>query len=84
MDKETIKTLILIFLMAITIIIYLIYVLQDEHKKIKYYNKNLYYETDWDKYSTMVEKQKKILLKKRLTLTYYKTLVFLKRIVIWK
>ena len=84
MDKETIKTLILIILMAITIIIYLIYVLQDEHKKIKYYNKNLYYETDWDKYSTMVEKQKKILLKKRLTLTYYKTLVFLKRIVIWK
>lgn len=84
MDKEIIKTLILIFLMAITIIIYLIYVLQDEHKKIKYYNKNLYYETDWDKYSTMVEKQKKILLKKRLTLTYYKTLVFLKRIIIWK
>jgi len=84
MDKETIKTLILIILMAITIIIYLIYVLQDEHKKIKYYNKNLYYETDWDKYSTMVEKQKKILLEKRLTLIYYKTLVFLKRIVIWK
>lgn len=84
MDKEIIKTLILIFLMAITIIIYLIYVLQDEHKKIKYYNKNLYYETDWDKYSTMVEKQKKILLKKRLTLTYYKILVFLKRIIIWK
>ena len=84
MDKETTKTLILIFLMAITIIIYLIYVLQDEHKKIKYYNKNLYYETDWDKYSTMVEKQKKILLKKKLTLIYYKILVFLKRIIIWK
>jgi len=84
MDKETIKTLILIILMAITIIIYLIYVLQDEHKKIKYYNKNLYYETDWDKYSTMVEKQKKILLEKRLTLIYYKILVFFKRIIIWK
>lgn len=84
MDKDIIKTLILIFLMAITIIIYLIYVLQDEHKKIKYYNKNLYYETDWDKYSTMVEKQKKILLKKKLTLVYYKILVFLKRIIIWK
>ena len=84
MDKETTKTLILIFLMAITIIIYLIYVLRDEHKKIKYYNKNLYYETDWDKYSTMVEKQKKILLKKKLTLIYYKILVFLKRIIIWK
>ena len=84
MDKEEIKTLILIFLMAISIISYLIYVLHDEHKYLKYYNKNLYYATDWDKYSTMVEKQKIILLKKRISLMYYKTLLFLKRIVIWK
>lgn len=82
--EQEIKTIILIFLMAIIIIAYLIYVLQDEHKKIKYYNKNLYYETDWDKYSTMVEKQKKILLKKKMTLLYYKTLVAIKRLIVWK
>ena len=74
----------MIFLMAILIVIYLVYVLQDEHKKMKYYDKNLYYDTDWDKYSTMVVKQKNILIKKKIVLFYYKTLVFLKRIIIWK
>lgn len=74
----------MIALMAVLIIIYLAYVLIDEHKKLTYYNKNLYYETDWDKYSTMVEKQKKILFIKRIELFYYKVLVKIKRLFIWK
>lgn len=75
---------ILITVMALLIIIYSIYVLLDEHKKLKYYNKPLYYETDWDKYSTMIVKQKKILLSKKMELLYYKTLVKIKRMFVWK
>lgn len=84
MNKEVIECLLMIALMAVLIIIYLAYVLIDEHKKLTYYNKNLYYETDWDKYSTMVEKQKKILFIKRIELFYYKVLVKIKRLFIWK
>lgn len=84
MNKEVFNYLLLIAIMAALIIIYSIYVLLDEHKKLKYYDKNLYYETDWDKYSTMIVKQKKILFYKKLELLYYKTLVKLKRIFVWK
>lgn len=84
MSKEVIECLLMIALMAALIIIYLAYVLIDEHKKLTYYDKKLYYETDWDKYSTMIVKQKKILFYKKLELLYYKTLVKLKRIFVWK
>lgn len=84
MSKEVIECLLMIALMASLIIIYTVYVIYDEHKKLKYYNKDLYYETDWDKYSTMVEKQKKILLYKKIELVYYKILVIIKRIFVWK
>ena len=82
MKSNFFKYIFIIF--AIVIIIYSIYVLLDEHKKLKYYDKNLYYETDWDKYSTMIVKQKKILFYKKLELLYYKTLVIIKRIFVWK
>lgn len=84
MSKDVFNYLLLIAFMAALIIIYSIYVLLDEHKKLKYYDKNLYYETDWDKYSTMIVKQKKILFYKKLELLYYKTLVIIKRIFVWK
>jgi len=84
MSKEVIECLLMIALMAALIIIYLAYVLIDEHKKLTYYDKKLYYETDWDKYSTMVEKQKKILFLKKIELFYYKILVKIKRALRWK
>lgn len=84
MSGEVFEYFILITVMALLIIIYSIYVLLDEHKKLKYYNKPLYYETDWDKYSTMIVKQKKILLYKKMELLYYKTLVKIKRMFVWK
>jgi len=56
----------------------------NRHKKLTYYDKKLYYETDWDKYSTMVEKQKKILFLKKIELLYYKILVKIKRALRWK
>ena len=84
MNKEVIDYFLMIVLLAVVIISYIIYVILDEHKKLKYYDKPLYYETDWDKYSTMVVKQKKILLSKKIELIYYKLLLKIKRIFVWK
>ena len=78
------ETLLMITILSVVIIMYIVYVLLDERKKLKYYNKKFTYETDWDKYSTMVVKQNKILLKKKIELLYYKILVRLKRVVTWK
>ncbi len=84
MNKEILNYFLMIVLLAIMIIAYIIYVILDEHKKLKYYDKTLYYETDWDKYSTMVVKQRKILLYKKIELIYYKLLLKIKRIFVWK
>ncbi len=45
---------------------------------MNYYKKKLLYETHWDKYRTMLKKQKKIILKRKFALVILKILLFFK------
>lgn len=84
MDKGDIFNLILCIIMIILLIIYVIYVLIDEQKKMKYYKSTLLYVTDWDKYCTMVNKQKRIIFYKKFQLFWLTLIVKIKRLIIWK
>lgn len=84
MDKSAIFNLVLCIIMIILLITYGIYVIIDERKKMKYYKSTLLYETDWDKYCTMVNKQKRIIFYKKFQLFWLTLLVKIKRLVIWK
>ena len=84
MSKEIMGYIVLIAVMVILLIVYMIYVILDERKKLKYYKSTIYYETDWDKYNDMVVKQKRILFNKKIQLFILQILVFLKGLVVWK
>ena len=58
--------------MALIMMIYSIYAIIQEKQKSKYYKKTILYETNYDKYFTMVRKQKIVVLKKRLQLPFLK------------
>lgn len=83
-DKQEMYEILLGVLLAALITIYCIYVIIDEREKVKYYNKSFSYETHWDKYSTMVNKQRNIIAKKKLQLYFLKFLVFVKEVFVWK
>ena len=83
MSKDIMIYCILCSIMAILLIVYCIYVVIDERKKVKYYNQTLLYVTDWDKYCTMLHKQKRIIFYKKIQLLWFKLLVVLKRLIIW-
>ena len=74
----------LCLIMLIIIILNFIYITIHNRNKAKYYSSMIYYETDWDKYTTMVKKQKKIISKKAIKIGWLKFLVKLKGIIIWK
>lgn len=82
--KEVKGYVLLIAVMVVLLIVYMIYVILDERKKIKYYKSTIYYETDWDKYNDMVRKQKRIIHNKKVQLFILQVLVFLKGLVVWK
>ena len=84
MNREVLELIIYISLLTILIIMYCVYVIIDEKKKIEYYNSKFTYETDWDKYNTMVYKQRKIIRKKKIELFYYKSLLMIRGLFIWK
>lgn len=64
--------LILIIILSSLLIIYTIYILIDDYKKEKYYNKNIYYITEWDKYESIIKLQKRIIYRKKIKLLFYK------------
>lgn len=82
-NNDAIVYLILIILMVILLITYSVYVIVDERKKMKYYYSYLLYETEWDKFSTMVKKQKRIVRKKKIQLFFLTLLVKIKEIFKW-
>ena len=79
MNGDVIFNIVLISIRVLILIVYLVYVILDEKKKRKYYKSKIYYETDWDMYSTMVQKQRKILLQKRIQLVWLTFLVKIRR-----
>lgn len=84
MEKEIAEYLILIIILSILILVYCFYVMYDEKKKIKYYNKTIAYSTNWNKYKDMLKIQKKVIRKKQLQLFFLNILVFLRGLIIWK
>ena len=78
MENDIIVYLILIIILAILLLVYSVYVIIDERKKMKYYYSNLLYVTDWDKFSTMVKKQKRIIRKKKIQLFFLTIMVKIK------
>ncbi len=79
MNGDVIFNIVLISIMVLILIVYSVYVILDEKKKRRYYKSKIYYETDWDMYSTMVQKQRKILLQKRIQLVWLTFLVKIRR-----
>ena len=84
MTRDIIVNGILCIIMILLLIAYSVYVIIDERKKTKYYRHTLLYETNWDKYCTMVKRQKWVLLYKRIQLVWFTILVKIKRLIIWK
>lgn len=84
MNVSLIVNGILCILMVLLLIAYCIYVIIDERKKTKYYKYTILYETDWNKYSIMVKKQKKVLFYKKVQLLFLTILVKIKRWITWK
>ncbi len=66
-------------LILILLILCLKKIITKEQNRMKYYNSHIYYATNWDKYSTMVKKQKRILFLKKIQLFLLTLLVKVKR-----
>ena len=69
--------------LTIILLVYSIFVIIEEREKMKYYKYNILYVTNWDKYNTMVKKQKRVLFKKKVQLTFLTVLVKVRRIFKW-
>ena len=83
-NKNIMEYIILIIVLTILLVFYFIYIIKDERKKMQYYKTSIYYESNWDKYSDMLKKQKKIILYKKIQLLFLNVLVFLKELFVWK
>ena len=69
--------------LAIILLVYSIFVIIEEREKMKYYKYNILYVTNWDKYNTMVKKQKRVLFKKKIQLTFLTVFVRVRRLFKW-
>ena len=67
-------------IMFIILIIFIIHILNNEKKKAKYYRGIIYFETNYDKHQEMVERQKIVLIKKKIQLFFLTFLVALKEV----
>lgn len=84
MKRSILWGLLLCIVIIIFLIVYSIIVLIKDKRKLKYYNSTLLYDTDYDKYYTLVKKQKRVILKKKIQLFWLTILSNLKGILLWK
>ena len=87
MKINDIFLLVMSVLLICFLITYSIFVIVEESKKfnkISYYKSNIAYETEWDKYCTMVSKQKFVIYRKKMELLFLSILVKLRMWKIWK
>ena len=70
MNKKEMFEIVLCVVLVVLIIVYSIYVILDEQEKTKY--------------NKMVQRQRKIITKKKVQLYLLKVLVFMKEVFIWK
>ncbi len=59
-------------------ILLVIAIFQRQNRMTKFYNYNISYDTNFDKYEKMVKKQKKVVRRKKLYLSYLKLLCKIK------
>ena len=78
---------ILLIIQIILSIIYAIYIVIDERKKLQkreFFKYTLRYEMEYFLYIDMVKKMRIVLFKKRVELFFLSVLVILRRIFVWK
>lgn len=78
MNTETLLYFIFCIIILIILIVITILVLCDSEYSTKFYNYKIKYDTNLDKYYSMLNKQKRVILKKQLQLLYLRLLVKLK------
>jgi len=66
--------------MVILLIIFIIYILNQEMSRTKYYNKKILFHSKYDKHDTMVKYQKRVLFRKKLYLYFLLLLVGIKEV----
>ena len=84
MKRSILWGLLLCIIIVIFLIVYSILILIKEKNRIKYYNSTLLYDTNYDKYFTLVKKQKREILKRKIQLTYLSLLTSAKEEFLWK
>ena len=84
MKRSILWGLLLCIIIVIFLIVYSILILIKEKNRIKYYNSTLLYDTNYDKYFTLVKKQKREILKRKILLTYLSLLTSAKELFLWK
>lgn len=67
-------------MMVIIVIVFIIKILNNSMMKTKYYNSTIYFDHDYTKHREMVEKQKIVLLKKKIQLLILTILVRIKEV----
>ena len=78
MNIETLLYAIFCIFILIILLNIVIRIISDPSYSTKFYNYKIKYDTDLDKYYSMLKKQKKVILKKEIQLLYLKLLVILK------
>ena len=81
---DVVKYIVLVSILTILLVIYCVYVIIDERKKVCYYKKILSWDTEYGKYQTMLKRQRIVILKRWWQLFYLKMLVRLKGAFSWK
>jgi len=79
-EQQTLMFAFLCGIMFIILIIFIIHILNSEKQKAKYYKGIIYFDTNFGKHRDMVERQKIILLKKKIQLFFLTFLVGLKEV----
>ena len=68
-------------IMFMILIVFIIHILNSEKKKNKYYKGIIYFDTNFGKHRDMVERQKIVLLKKKIQLYFLTFLVEIKEVM---
>ena len=78
MNVEILLYSTLCLILLVILIVISILILNNSEYSTKFYNYKIKYDINLDKYYSMLKKQKKVILKKRLQLLYLKLLVKLR------
>ena len=81
MNRKIIIVITLSIVLSVMLIFYYIFVVNGEEEKTKYYKYDILYVTNWDKYNTMLKRQKRVIFKKKLKLIFLTIIVKVRRVM---